>query len=88
MSVNASNDELGWIAPSFKLINIDNKVYELSNLKGLNGTVIAFLCCHCPYVIAIAERFNKESRELKKHSINTIANISNDVNKSPDDSFD
>jgi len=88
MSVNASNNELGMKAPSFKLLNIDYQMLDLKELKGKNGTIIGFICCHCPYVVAIAERFSKEAKELSKFSINTIAIMSNDVTKSPDDSFD
>ena len=88
MSVNASNDKLGWIAPQFNLLNIDESKFSLDQLKGNFGTVVAFICCHCPYVISIAERLSFEAIELKKKSINTIAIMSNDVIQYPDDSFD
>ena len=88
MPVNASNDNLGWLAPSFKLKDISGEIKSLDDLKGNNGTVIAFICNHCPYVIAIAERLSFEARELEKLSINTITIMSNDVSKSPDDSFE
>ena len=88
MSVNAPNDKLGWKAPDFSLNNIDNNFYALDSIKGKNGTVIAFICNHCPYVISIAERLSFEAIELKKNSINTIAIMSNDVIQYPDDSFD
>ena len=88
MSVNASNDKLGWIAPKFNLLNIDEKDFSLDQLKGDCGTVVAFICCHCPYVISIAERLSFEAIELKKNFINTIAIMSNDVIQYPDDSFE
>ena len=88
MPVNASNYNLGWLAPSFKLKNVSNEIMSLEQLKGHNGTVIAFICNHCPYVIAIAERLSFEAIELKKFSINTIAIMSNDVTQYPDDSFE
>ena len=88
MSVNASNEKLGLIAPNFKLLNIDGNTFSLNQLKGSSGTVIAFICCHCPYVISIAERLSSEAIELKKNSINTITIMSNDVIKYPDDSFE
>ena len=69
MPVNASNDNLGWLAPSFKLKDISGEIKSLDDLKGNNGTVIAFICNHCPYVIAIAERLSFEARELEKLSI-------------------
>ena len=88
MPVNASNNKLGWKAPSFNLKNIDNKMYSLDKLRGKKGTVISFICNHCPYVISIAERLSFEAIELKKFSINTIAIMSNDVTQYPQDSFE
>ena len=88
MPVNASNTNLGMKASNFNLINTDGKTYSLDKLKGNNGTVIVFICNHCPYVKAIAQRLKKESEELNFHSINTIAIMSNDVNKYPEDSFE
>ena len=88
MPVNASNDKLGWSAPDFSLLNINGESQRLADLAGINGTVIAFICNHCPYVIAIANRLVIEAEELKKHSINTIAIMSNDVVQYPQDSFD
>ena len=88
MPVNATNDKLGWLAPEFSLLDVSGKILSLNQLKGINGTVIAFICNHCPYVIAIAERLSMEANELKKISINTIAIMSNDVDKYPDDSYE
>ena len=88
MPVNASNDNLGILAPDFKLKDVSNNYMSLDDLKGENGTVIAFICNHCPYVISIASRLSSEAKELKKFSINTIAIMSNDVTNYPEDSFD
>ena len=88
MPVNASNDNLGWIAPSFNLKDLNEDFLSLNHLKGQNGTVIAFICNHCPYVIAISERLSFEAKELSKLSVNTIAIMSNDVNQYPEDSFE
>ncbi len=87
MPVNATNDELGWLAPSFILKNVTDEIMSLDKLKGSNGTVIAFICNHCPYVISIADRLSFEAIELQKSSINTIAIMSNDVTQYPEDSF-
>ncbi len=88
MPVNASNDKLGWKAPDFNLLNVDEKTLSFNEMKGSKGTVIAFICNHCPYVISIAERLSKEANELKKLSINTIAIMSNDIVEYPQDSFE
>ena len=88
MPVNASNNKLGWKAPNFALKNIDNIEYCLEDLIGKNGTVICFICNHCPYVISLADRLSFEANELKKIEVNTIAIMSNDTLKYPEDSFE
>ena len=88
MPVNASNDKLGWVAPEFQLLDVSGKILSFNETAGLNGTVIAFICNHCPYVVSIAERLSKEAKELTKLSINTIAIMSNDVIQYPDDSYE
>ena len=88
MPVNAPNDNLDVLAPSFNLKNINDKMVSLDNAKGLNGTVIVFICNHCPYVKAIASRLKKDADELLEHSINTIAIMSNDTKEYPEDSFE
>ena len=88
MPVNASNEKLGWKAPNFNLKNIDDINYCLDDLAGDCGTVICFICNHCPYVISLANRLSYESKELQKIGIKTIAIMSNDTSKYPEDSFD
>tara|TARA_Y100000741_G_C18215743_1_gene543686 strand:+ start:280 stop:831 length:552 start_codon:yes stop_codon:yes gene_type:complete len=88
MPVNASNNNLGMIAPDFNLLDVSGRYYDLNSLKGENGTVVAFICNHCPYVKAIAKNLSFEANELKKFSINVIAIMSNDVIQYPDDSFE
>ena len=87
MSVNATNNHLGWQAFDFNLLSTNEEYFTLSDLKGKNGTVIAFICNHCPYVIEIADRLVSESTELKKIGVSTLAIMSNDVKSYPEDSF-
>ena len=88
MPVNASHCEFGWKAEDFNLLSVDDCKYNLQSLRGDKGTVILFICNHCPYVIAIAERLIFEARELKKIGINAIAIMSNDIQNYPEDSFE
>ena len=88
MPVNAPNEVLDISAPHFNLLNIDESFVSLTTAKGDNGTVIVFICNHCPYVKAIATRLKKEAEELNKYSINTIAIMSNDVLNYPEDSLE
>ena len=88
MPVNATNNKLGWQAPEFELLDVSGDILSFNEITGLNGTVIAFICNHCPYVKAIASRLKKDADELLLHSIKTIAIMSNDVVNYPDDSFE
>jgi peroxiredoxin len=88
MPVNAPNVNLSWKARDFKLLSVDNKYYSFNEIKGERGTIIAFICNHCPFVIKIIERLVFESLELKKIGIATCAIMPNDVNEYPQDSFD
>ena len=88
MPVNAPNNNLDIEAASFNLLNINNNYVSLENTRGKNGTVIVFICNHCPYVKAIASRLKIEADNLLSYSINTIAIMSNDVSNYPEDSFE
>ena len=75
-------------AKEFNLKGIDEKNYSLKDRVGLNGTLIMFICNHCPYVRAISKEIGKTALELKKYKINLAAIMSNDTLNYPDDSFD
>jgi peroxiredoxin len=78
----------GWKAPSFSLPGVDGKTYSLDGLRGENGTLLMFICNHCPYVKAVIDRIVRDANELKRYGINTAAISSNDVAHYPEDSFD
>lgn len=87
MARTESNEfEIGTKAPNFTLINtIDDKHYSLSELKGEKGTVIMFICNHCPFVIHVNEQLVKLGNEYQPKGINFIAISSNDVENYPQD---
>ena len=66
MSVNAPINQLNWEAPNFNLKSVSGSFWSLDQLMGKNGTVIAFICNHCPYVVKIAPRLSYEAIQLKK----------------------
>ncbi len=76
------------IAPAFTLKGVDGKQHTLYELKGAKGTLVAFICNHCPYVKAQLDRLIFEAGELKKLGVNVIAINSNDAQTYPEDSFD
>lgn len=72
----------------FNLKGIDENKYSLKDVIGANGTLIMFICNHCPYVKAISKEIGETAAELKKYQINVVAIMSNDTLNYPDDSFD
>lgn len=87
MSLTPSNMlPLGTQAPQFTLINtVSNKMVSLENLKGKTGTVIAFICNHCPFVVHINPELSKVAKDYQTKGINFIAISSNDVSNYPQD---
>lgn len=78
---------LGTIAPHFKLIDtVSGNDYTLNTLKGLKGTVIMFICNHCPFVIHVNEGLVKIAQDYQNKGISFIAISSNDILNYPDDS--
>lgn len=74
-------------APDFELINtIDQIRCSFRNLKGDKGTLVMFICNHCPYVIHVIEELVKIADEYDDKGINSIAISSNDIEKYPEDS--
>jgi len=83
--------DFGWKAPEFNLIGIDNKYYSFQDIKGANGTLVMFICNHCPYVKSVIHRIVEDVTSLKEKGIGVIAIMSNDVNDpkyGEEDSFD
>ena len=78
----------GWKAPGFTLPSVDGKTYSLDELRGPNGSLVMFICNHCPYVKAVIDRIVRDVNDLRPLGINAVAISSNDVAHYPEDSFD
>lgn len=78
MLLNTPICDFGWKAPEFTLKDPDGVSYTLSEQLGDKGLLIAFICNHCPYVQAIADRFVDDVKELQAEGINVLAVMSND----------
>jgi peroxiredoxin len=78
----------GWKAPDFTLFDPDGKSFSMSTHLGDKGLLIMFICNHCPYVQAIAERLSADTRMLMLEGINVLAVMSNDYRYVPADSPD
>jgi peroxiredoxin len=80
--------EFGLKAPDFKLPGIDGKQWSLADCRGERGTLVMFICNHCPYVRAIADRLVRDTRELLQYGVESVAIMPNDTENYPEDSFE
>ncbi|WP_397363514.1 thioredoxin family protein [Olleya sp. R77988] len=87
MALTPSNPfPLGKTAPNFSLLNtVTDSKLGLEQLKGDNGTVIVFICNHCPFVVHINPELVKIANRYQDKGIAFIAISSNDVNNYPQD---
>ncbi len=76
----------GWLAPDFRLPDTSGRERSLQELKGTRGTVVAFICNHCPYVKAILPRLVRDARDLAAIGVRVIGINSNDATAYPEDS--
>ena len=88
MPVQTPICDFGKKALPFQLKSTENKIISLDDIKGENGTLIMFICNHCPYVKAVTKEIVEYCNELKKIGINSVAICSNDFVNYPDDSFE
>ncbi|MBT8244864.1 MAG: thioredoxin family protein [Winogradskyella sp.] len=73
-------------APDFKLVDtIDDTQKSLNELKGTTGTLVMFICNHCPFVVHVNEQLVQLAKDYKSKGINLIAISSNDVENYPQD---
>ena len=75
-------------AKNFNLLSTENKKISLDNVKGKNGTLIMFICNHCPYVKAVIKDIVESAKYLETLDIKSAAIMSNDVKNYPEDSFE
>jgi peroxiredoxin len=79
--------EFGWKAPDFALKGVNGKTYALKDVRGPKGTLVVFICNHCPYVRAIIDRLVEVAKALQAMGIGVVAIMPNDTKLSPGDSF-
>ena len=67
----------GWQAPAFDLSGVDGKSYDLTSVRGAKGTLLMFICNHCPYVKAIITRLVEDVKALQSEGIGVAAIMPN-----------
>jgi len=75
-------------AKNFNLLSTENKKLSLNDVKGENGTLVMFICNHCPYVKAVIKDLVNDVKFLENLGIKSVGIMSNDVKNYPDDSFE
>lgn len=77
---------LGTVAPNFNLLDtVSGHSVELQKAKGTKGTVIMFICNHCPFVKHVNPEVVQLAKEYQSKGIGFVAISSNDVENYPDD---
>jgi peroxiredoxin len=83
---NKSDLPQGSFAPPFSLLEpLSGKTVRLADAAGQKGTLVAFLSCHCPFVVHIQGTVRTLSAELRALGIETLAVSSNDIATYPED---
>lgn len=88
MAVTPPVCDFGWKAPDFALPSTDGKTVTLADVAGPRGTLVMFICNHCPYVLAVLDRIIRDARDLQELGVGVVAISSNDAVTYPQDSFD
>ncbi|MDH7446939.1 thioredoxin family protein [Aquimarina sp. 2201CG14-23] len=77
---------LGTVAPDFILVDaVTNNEVSLTDIKGKKGTVIMFICNHCPFVIHVNEEIVRIANDYRVQGFGFVAISSNDIEKYPQD---
>ena len=77
---------LGTRAPDFTLPNVDGRLVSLANAAGPKGTLVMFICNHCPFVKHVADQLAALGRDFMPQGIGIVAISANDVATHPADS--
>lgn len=88
MAATAPVCDFGFVAPDFSLPATDGHTYAFDDIAGPNGTLVMFICNHCPYVQTVLGRIVRDAADLLALGIGVVAISSNDVVAYPEDSFE
>ena len=80
--------DFGADAVDFHLLGTDGREWSLDDCAGERGTLVMFICNHCPFVKAVRERIVRDCAELEQHGIGSVAIMSNDPTEYEEDSFE
>ncbi len=76
-------------APGFALTNhnaaVGGATVSLDDIAGDKGTLVMFICNHCPFVKLVADELAKLGHYCQSHGIGVVAIQPNDVDNYPED---
>ena len=85
MAVSPPICDFGAPAPDFRLPDTTGRMVSYADVAGPRGTLVMFICNHCPYVQAVIGRIVRDARDLAALGIGVVAISSNDVSAYPQD---
>ncbi|MCB1400046.1 MAG: redoxin domain-containing protein, partial [Rhodobacteraceae bacterium] len=88
MAVSPPVCDFGRPAPDFTLPGTDRRLWSLHDIAGPRGTLVMFICNHCPYVQSILDRIIRDAEALVKTGIGVVAISANDAVAYPEDNFE
>ena len=88
MLLHSNTCDFEWPAPGFDLATPDGVRHTRDGIMGPKGMLIAFICNHCPYVIALIDRLAQDMQLLEKMGIGCAAIMPNDYDSYPADAPD
>ena len=77
--------EFGTPAPDFSLPDATGRPRTLAECRGEKGTLVMFICNHCPFVKAVIDRIVRDARDLEPLGVRCVAIMSNDFVSYPAD---
>lgn len=80
--------DFGQAIRDFELPGVDGRTWTMRDCMGPQGLLVMFICNHCPYVKAVLDRIVRDTTELRKLGVNSVAIMSNDPNQYEEDSFE
>jgi peroxiredoxin len=77
--------DFGASPPDFRLPDPDGRQWSLQDCRGAKGTLVMFICNHCPYVQAVGKLIAADTRALLAHGVRSVAIMPNDYRAYPED---
>ena len=77
-----------WPAPDFDLATPEGVRHTRDGVMGQKGLLVAFICNHCPYVVAVIDRLAADMKTLQAEGVGCVCIMSNDYRDYPADAPD